>query len=278
MTFLKREARACVAAFTFLTRLPVGGLVAHDQSDLPRSSAYFPLVGVAVGAVGSLVFAVSLLLWTPLVAIVLSCIATVLATGAFHEDALADSLDGFGGGWTKEQVLTIMKDSRVGSYALVGMILAVLLKVSTLLSIHGDAAQIRPNLAFALSVAVPVSKTLVTGHVLGRLASLWLIVSADYVRADDSAARPSAGRPFIAGISAARVIFATVLSFAIVAMIMKQFAPFVIIATIAVTVLARAYFKRRIGGITGDALGAANQIAEVVVYLTIAASMAPVST
>ncbi|MGV3708467.1 MAG: adenosylcobinamide-GDP ribazoletransferase [Gemmatimonas sp.] len=269
---MRRECRALVAAFTFLTRLPVGGFIVHDQTDLPRSSAYFPLVGVAVGAIGALVFAGALVLWSPFVAIVLSSIATVLATGAFHEDALADSLDGFGGGWTKEQVLAIMKDSRVGSYALIGMILTVLLKVSTLLNIHGDVVEARMNVSRALHVARPVSAALMAGHVLGRLSSLWLIVSADYVRADDSTARPSAGRPFIAGISAARILFATILSLGVVGAALQWVASVVILCTMAVTIVARTYFKRRIGGITGDAVGAANQVAEIVTYLAVAAS------
>src|SRR4051812_49155899 len=108
MTLVRDHARAVGAAFTFLTRIPLGSLASHDPADLPRAAIYFPLVGIAVGGVGAAVYFVASHLWTARIAIVLSMIATTLMTGAFHEDALADSLDGFGGGWSKEQVLAIM--------------------------------------------------------------------------------------------------------------------------------------------------------------------------
>lgn len=117
---MNRELRAFSAACTFMTRIPTWRVVAHDVADLPAAAAYFPLVGLIVGGVGAAVWWVSAWLWSPWIAVLLSMVVTIRLTGAFHEDALADSLDGFGGGWTRDQVLHIMKDSRVGSYALVG--------------------------------------------------------------------------------------------------------------------------------------------------------------
>src|SRR3954470_2640703 len=129
---LRAQTRALAAAFTFMTRVPLGALASHDPAGLPASSVYFPVVGLAVGLVGGIVYALSVQLWPTPLAVVLSMCATVLMTGAFHEDALADAFDGFGGGWSREQVLAIMKDSRVGSYALVGVTLALATKFAAL--------------------------------------------------------------------------------------------------------------------------------------------------
>jgi cobalamin synthase len=132
---MSRELRAFSAACTFMTRIPAWRVVAHDVTDLPASAAYFPLVGLIVGSAGAAVWWVGSWFWTPWIAVLLSMAATIRLTGAFHEDALADSLDGFGGGWTREQVLHIMKDSRVGSYALVGMCVALVLKAALLVEL-----------------------------------------------------------------------------------------------------------------------------------------------
>ena len=267
------QLRACVAAFTFLTRLPVARLIQHDLTDLANSASYFPLVGLCVGAIGTIAFAAAEQLWNPTTAVVISVIATVFVTGAFHEDALADSLDGFGGGWTKEQVLSIMKDSRVGSYALIGMVLATAVKISALRTIHEQAASISAARAFQTTIAnvAPLGRALVAAHVLARLSSVWLIRSHEYVRADNPTARASAGRPFVNAVTNSNLAFATILSLLIVCAVLPAQSIAVVVSAAACTWLAGRYFNRRIGGITGDALGAANQFVELVVYLVLAA-------
>lgn len=270
-----QQVRTLAAAFTFLTRLPVGRIVAHSLDDLPRSAAYFPIVGLCIGAIGSLIFAAALLLWSPPIAVILSIIATVLATGAFHEDALADSLDGFAGGWTKEQVLAIMKDSRVGSYALTGMILALGLKVGALLAIdqpNGALSEAATARSDAFFHALPVVRALMAAHVLSRWSSVWLIRTHAYVRQEDANARASAGRPFVSGASNATLLTATLWSVGIVVVLLGVNAAPALLVALGVSILSGRYFRRRIGGITGDALGAANQMVEVCVYLTLAAA------
>lgn len=250
------ERRAVAAAFTFMTRIPAGRWIVHDLSDLPRSAAWFPLVGIVVGAIGAGVFLLGHQWWSPLVAALLSTAATVRLTGAFHEDALADSLDGFGGGWTAEQVLTIMKDSRVGSYALVGMILAVVLKCVLL----ADLGVARAPMA------------LLAAHTLGRCASVWLIGVLPYVRAATPGERSSAGRPFVDGVHRGRVFTATVMT-VITAVVCLGIAGLIAVAVaLLLTAASGRYFRRRIGGITGDALGAVNQLVELGVYLMLAAA------
>ena len=261
---LQAEWRACVAAFTFLTRIPAYHFAAHDASDLPASSAYFPIVGVVVAAIGGLAYLGGALLWPAPLAVVLSVAATVWITGAFHEDAVADSFDGFGGGWTRDQVLTIMKDSRVGSYALVGVFLLLLAKIGALSTIALGAD---PRGVGALAVL----RALIAGHVLGRWSGLPLISRYPYVRATEEGGRASAGRAFVGGVTIQRTIVATVIAFAIVIAAIGWKAPIAIGVTIVVTALGGRYARRRIGGITGDVLGAVNQFVELSTYLVLAA-------
>ena len=198
MSFLRAQARALAAAFTFMTRAPLGALASHDPADLPTSSVYFPVVGLAVGLVGGGIYALAARLWPTPLAIVLSMCATVLMTGAFHEDALADAFDGFGGGWSREQVLAIMKDSRVGSYALVGV--ALTLATKSFAALHAIASA---------GATIDVVRSLIVAHVLGRWSSLVLIRRYPYVRPASDLERPSAGRPFVAGVTVEHLIAST---------------------------------------------------------------------
>jgi adenosylcobinamide-GDP ribazoletransferase len=258
-SYLRAQARALAAAFTFMTRLPLGALASHDPADLPASSVYFPVVGLAVALVGGIVYALAVHLWPAPLAIVLSMCATVFTTGAFHEDALADAFDGFGGGWSPEQILAIMKDSRVGSYALVGVTLTLAAKFAAL---HAIASANGP---------IAIGRALVAGHVLGRWSNLVLIRRYPYVRPAGEAERPSAGRPFVGGVSGGRLVAATVIALIILDVALGREALWPLMIALVVTAVAGRYFRRRVAGITGDALGAANQIVEVCVYLTLAA-------
>jgi len=245
---------------TFMTRIPLGSFASHDPADLPASAIYFPVVGLIVALGGALVFALASFLWSTPVAVLLSMCATVLMSGAFHEDALADALDGFGGGWTPERVLAIMKDSRVGSYALVGVVLVLGVKAAVLIDV---ASQSR---------AAGIARALIAAHVLGRWSSVPLIWHYPYVRPASDAERPSAGRPFVASVTIEQLVAATLIAVVLVALAVGALDGLVVvIVALGVTALAGTYFRRRIGGITGDALGAANQIVELSVYLALAA-------
>ncbi len=265
---MSAHRRSFVAAFTFLTRLPVGAFAAHDATDLPLSIVYFPIVGLVIGLLGGFAYVAAHALWPSPVAIVLSMATTVLATGAFHEDALADSFDGFGGGWSREQVLAIMKDSRVGSYALVGVALTLAVKASALWTL----ATISAPLGWTTNEFVV--RALVAGHVLGRWSSIPLIWRLPYVRVSQEGERASAGKPFIDGVTMGRVAMATLITVLVVSIALGWRGLTAGGVALLVTALGGAYFVRRIGGITGDALGAANQLVEVCVYLALAARLA----
>jgi adenosylcobinamide-GDP ribazoletransferase len=245
--------RGVAAAVTFLTRIRVPHPAQSTDPgppDLGPATPYFPLVGALVGAIGAAVYWLATLLWPQPVAVVLAIAATVLTTGALHEDALADFADGFGGGTTPDRVLSIMKDSRVGSYGVVALTLALLAKLTAL--------SVLPTRDVILA--------LIAAHTLSRYATLPLMASLPYVRSEGGT-----GAPFVGTITPARIAVATAFTLAIlIATIGIRTIPVLLTATLLTALLA-VYSRRRIGGITGDVLGATAQLVEVATYLVLAA-------
>ncbi len=244
---LRRELEYFFGAIRFFTRLPVPGWVGHSAEALNRSARYFPAVGLLVGGIGALVFIGAMQLWPQPVAVLLSMAATIYATGAFHEDGLSDSVDGLGGGWDKLRILEIMKDSRVGSYGVVAMVLALLGKFTLVASLDGDL----------------VPYALLAGHALSRFCSTVLLATMDYVRED----LLSKAKPLATRLSGGEIVVA--LAFALGALALlpleKAFAGCVLAAL--VTLWLAAKFKRWLGGYTGDCLGAVQQVSEIAFYL-----------
>jgi adenosylcobinamide-GDP ribazoletransferase len=238
-----------LAAFTFLTRIPLPGATRVDADLLARSAVWFPLVGAAVGAIGALVLVGAARVWSAPVAAALSLLATVLVTGAFHEDALADTADGLGGGQTRERMLEIMRDSRIGSYGAVALVISLALRMGCL----------------TMLVAPEAAPAVVGAHVLARWSSLPLIGFLPYVRAQ------GAGKPFVGGVTPVRVLTGTVLAALLAAVALGPDALVAGVAAGIVTALAGVFFRNRLGGITGDCLGAANQAVELTVYLVVLA-------
>lgn len=128
--FLRRELIIFLSSVRFNTRIIVPSWVEHSDELLASSTRYFPFVGWIVSAITLLVFYGSSFFFPINVSVVLAVSASVLSTGAFHEDGFADMCDGFGGGWNKERILEIMKDSRIGTFGTVGILLLILLKVA----------------------------------------------------------------------------------------------------------------------------------------------------
>ena len=248
---LRREAEIFFAALRFFTRLPVPDWVGHSADQLNHAARYFPLVGLIVGAIGAGVTLAAAQLWPVPVAVLLGMAATLLVTGAFHEDGLADSIDGFGGGWLREDVLRIMKDSRIGSYGAIGIGLALLLKFSALSSL------------LAVSPASTFCVVLLAGHGVSRLASTTLIAALDYARDDDAAK----SKPLATRLSVGELL--TALLFGLLpCVVLPPLQVAVALGLVGVvTVLFARYCVRRIGGYTGDALGATQQLTELAFYL-----------
>lgn len=130
---IRREIELFFNALRFFTRMPVPRWVGHSTDLLNHSARYFPLVGWLVGLVGAAGFLIVGLALPVSLAIVLSMAATIRFTGAFHEDGFGDVCDGFGGGWDRAQVLSIMKDSRIGAYGAIGLVLMLIAKFLALL-------------------------------------------------------------------------------------------------------------------------------------------------
>jgi adenosylcobinamide-GDP ribazoletransferase len=256
MAWLIRQVRLFFIALQFFTRMPIPAWVGFEASWLQHASRYFPLVGVVVGLAAALVYGAAAWLWPAPVAVLLSTAATIYMTGAFHEDGLADMCDGFGGGHTRERIMDIMKDSRIGSYGAVALVVTLGLKCTTL-------ALLAPGQAIA---------ALLLAHPLSRLAAVSLIRSASYAR-DAGKAKPMA-TTMRAGEFAIAAVCALLPALALGALQMISWPA--IGAALAASALAawwlRALFVRHIGGYTGDCLGAVQQISEVAIYLCVLAA------
>lgn len=250
---IRRELGYFLGAVGFFTRLPVPGWVGHSAAALSQCARYFPAVGLLVGGIGALVYWLALHLWPQPVAVLLSMAATLYATGAFHEDGLSDTADGLGGGWDKARILAIMKDSRVGSYGVVALVLALLGKFALLSGI--DAA------------LVPAA--LLAGHAVSRFGATLIMATLDYARDEESSkSRPATHRPSLASLLLAA-------GFALLPLLLLPLAKAlagIVLAALAATWLA-AKFQRWLGGYTGDCLGAVQQVTEVLFYLGLMANL-----
>ena len=242
---LIRELEYFFGAVRFFTRLPVPAWVGHSAEMLNHSARYFTLVGLIVGLIGALVFAATSFFWPKTLAVLLAMAATILVTGAFHEDGWADMVDGFGGGWTRERTLEIMKDSRIGSYGAIALVLLLLAKFMALVEL--DMLLIAP--------------ALIAGHALSRLCATSVMHFLDYAR-DEGKAKPLATR-----ISIGELVVAG--AFGLIALVLLPPLPVItgVLFAAAATAFLTRKFRRRLGGYTGDCLGATQQLSEVAFYL-----------
>ncbi|MHB1206013.1 MAG: adenosylcobinamide-GDP ribazoletransferase [Rhodospirillaceae bacterium] len=242
-----RQLRLLLCAVQFLTRIPVPELKGFAPEWITLSARYFPLVGQIVGAISAVAFFLAAKVWGGAVPAVLAVTAGILVTGAFHEDGLADSADGLGGGRTKDQRLTIMKDSRIGAYGALALMLALALKVTAL-------AQL-PALA-----AVGV---LIAGHGAARAAAVVVMAALPYA-GDAEAAKY---KPVPNGVSVPACLLALVLAvWPFAAFALPNVAPALVIGIVPALVMALMAW-RLIGGITGDVLGAVEQMFEIGFFL-----------
>ncbi len=255
--------RHYLLAVQFFTRIPITGRLAqwvgYSPAMLRASSAHFPGVGWLVAAVATGVFAALQMAlapnpMAPLVAAVFCTITTVLITGGFHEDGLADVADGLGGSQDRERALDIMKDSRIGAFGAMALVLALLAKLS-LLALLGTH-----SLAAALAA-------LVGGHVLSRFWPLLLVRHLEHV--GDTARSKS--KPLADQISGRALITAFLWCFLPLALVWQAQAALFLIASMTCSALAAGWmarwFARRLQGFTGDCLGATQQVSEIGFYL-----------
>ena len=261
--FIKYEWRLLLVAVQFLTRLPVPQFANYSPQWLHQSSRHFPGVGLLVGLLCAGIFWLGSLLFTPLVAAVISTAFGIRLTGAFHEDGLADSCDGLGGGLTRARTLTIMKDSRLGTYGVLGLVLALLIKISLLASMP-------------LSVAIVA---LIIGHTASRLLCISLLALLPYGgEIEHAKAKPMAQQltPLQGLLSSGWLILAGVLIVLLFPNTVQQIGiwqwSLALLLGIVATDYMRRLLRRRLGGYTGDGLGATQQLSEIAIYIGLAAS------
>jgi adenosylcobinamide-GDP ribazoletransferase len=252
------ELRIFFTAIMYYTRIPCPAWVDHKEEYLNQATKYFPLVGWIVGGVAAVVFFIFDLFFDSSIAIVLSMAASILSTGAFHEDGFADVCDGFGGGWTKEKILLIMKDSRLGTYGVIGVVFILAMKFLALSAIN-DLPGI-PTSVFLL--------ILVSSHALSRFFAASFIFTHSYVRlSEDSKAKPVASNIRVSHLYLAGIFgFFPFVSVAIFSQ--SYLFCLILLPLILLRQYLGYYFKKWIGGYTGDCLGAVQQLSEVLFYLS----------
>lgn len=247
----KNEWQAFWLAVGFLTRLPMLAHIDYSQRLMNQSSLYFPLVGLLLGAVYSGLY-LALTSWlSPLVAVLLVITLNLWLTGAFHEDGLADSVDALGGGYTVEKRLAIMKDSRIGTYGTVALVMALALKAALLL----ESTEIWLALLLAPSVS--------------RLTPLLLMGYLPYVTDPEK----SRSKPVADGFSRQRLALAAVFVLAVAltgSLLVSNLLLWSLLATLGVATLWGRYLKSQLGGYTGDTLGASVILSELTLLLLLA--------
>jgi adenosylcobinamide-GDP ribazoletransferase len=248
---MKKQLDIFFTAVMFLTRLPVPKRIDHDPALLQKSTRYFPWVGIVVGLIVMGAYLGCRQVFSTAISVVLLMVVSILTTGAFHEDGFADVCDAFGGGWTKEKILLIMKDSRLGTYGVIGLISVLGMKFLLLLELSGLTGMF----TFVLLV--------ITANALSRFAALTMLQQYSYVaEKDTSKSKPVAGKK----LSFAEMMVA--LTGACLSFLLLK--PVFLLAVIPVAI-ARLYlgnyFHKWIGGYTGDCLGAVQQVCEIAFYL-----------
>ncbi|MFD2572129.1 adenosylcobinamide-GDP ribazoletransferase [Spirosoma soli] len=250
--------RLFFTALMFYTRLPVPKSIDHSADALNRSTIYFPLIGWIVGGIGVATYWLGSVLFPPTyLPILFSMIATVWVTGAFHEDGFADVCDGFGGGWSKEQILTIMKDSRLGTYGTIGLILLLAVKffaLQAMLSVE----------AFGWTVALKY----ISAHSLSRLTAVTIIRGLPYAREDQD----SKAKPIAQGITGGQLAIAALFGLASLLALVAITGLWIYLTFLIPLAFVRwrlmRFFDKWLSGYTGDCLGATQQLTEVIVYLS----------
>jgi adenosylcobinamide-GDP ribazoletransferase len=246
---IKREADTFLCALMMLTRIPVPPRIYHEHHSGKGSPKYYSWIGIIIGGVSVVTLLLTANIFSIHISVLLSILATILLTGAFHEDGFADVCDGFGGGWTKDKILLIMKDSRLGTFGVLGLIGMLSFKFLVIIELS------RVGSIYFLGAVI------VAGHAISRFAAVTVMQQFSYISGPESKSASVAHSKLSLG------------QFAIAAagsFIPLLFLPPVYWLSLSIVMIARVYagryFKRWIGGYTGDCLGATQQLSEAAFY------------
>lgn len=251
---LKYQWTLWLVALSFFTRIKVASFDNFEQRWLNQASRYYGLVGLLIGGLSAIIF-VSIAQVLPLsIAIILAMIASIIITGGFHEDGLADTWDGFGGGWSIEKKLAIMKDSRLGTYGSLALIVTLLLKFQLLVEIANIDSLL---LVIALLVA----------HCLSRVMAVSIIFDQPYVRDTDS----SKIKPMTEQQSSTELVILLLSGVIPLLLLPWSLASMIVLGLVIIRFGLNTWYRRQIGGYTGDLLGGAQQMAELGCYIILLA-------
>lgn len=246
---MKNKFYQLIAAITFFTRIPLWRIVNIPAECFSKIIGFWPLTGWITGGITATAWLGLSTIFPPMPAIVLTLVVRLLLTGGFHEDGLGDFFDGFGGGRTKTDILRIMKDSQVGSYALIGLIMYYLLLVSTLLSIP------REMVVTILFVADPISK-LLTAIMMNYLP---------YARTQSE----SKSKTLYDKLSIGGILLAGVFGLLPMLCLLNHTWWIAALLPLCIVLFMFVYVKKKIGGYTGDICGATALLCELGFYLAV---------
>jgi adenosylcobinamide-GDP ribazoletransferase len=241
---MKQIIHEFLLAFQFMTRIPIRG-IPHRPGALARAARFFPLTGLAIGLAGAGIYRLLAAHVPPQVLGISLLVYLVLITGGLHEDGLADAADGFGGGWSKKEILLLMRDSRIGSYGAIALTISLLARYVLIINIP--------------SLRLP--RILIAATVLCRWTSLPLAFLLPYARAGEGLGGYVAGRMPLSSL-----LWATLFAAGSAAAVLGPESLWIWLITIVLTAASGRYYQRSIGGVTGDCFGATNQLTEIAIY------------
>jgi adenosylcobinamide-GDP ribazoletransferase len=261
--FVAGQWAAFVAAMQFLTRVPLSPAASTPVVTLRTAPLYFPLVGALIGTFTVVIAGAGCLVWPVWLAVIVALAAEARLTGALHEDSVADFCDAFGGGRTRDEVLTILKDSRIGAYGALGLLLAVTIRA---------AAMVAVMVKCGLTDWPTWGSAIVASSAIGRLAIVVAMACLPPIAGRSSLANEVGGR-----LSLKQVILSG-LGAAPPAFLFARLMPLQFLGTFPLVAVALWWIlrgiRRQLGGLTGDCLGCIAYIAQVLVLLAAAARFA----
>lgn len=248
---LKRETTYFLTALMFFTRIPIPIRLDYSEAIMNQSQKYYPLVGIIIGSFNAVVFWLLQYIFPLDISLLLTMAASILLTGAFHEDGFTDVCDSFGGGYGKDRILTIMKDSRIGAYGVIGIVLLLFLKFT------GMKHLAETSVPFFMLI-------LIIAHSSSRYLSGLMIHTHQYVTDIDQ----SKSKPIANSALPAKTLWVG-LFFTLLPFIFLQNPTYLLVLPFAYLgkLYLGWYFKKHIGGYTGDCLGTVQQVTEVLIYL-----------
>jgi len=244
---MRRELDIFFTALSFFTRVPFPKWARFEKEHQHEAIKYFPISGAIIGGQAALVFYLANLVFPFNLSVMLSMGFTVLFTGGLHEDGFMDVCDGFGGGWTRERILEIMKDSLIGAFGVTGIVFLVMTKFFCQYSI----------------AATQLPLVLIAAHSVTRMFAATLVNSHQYARTENSKAKDYSQK-----LSTGNLIFTIITGIVPLALLGNTKFFLILIPVFLCKILLGRYFNKWIGGFTGDCIGATQQVCEIVFYLS----------